>query len=442
MTIFYMSQRERSSGIKSLIPVRVIDKRTGELIPYEEALIEINQLITMVQSLSQQVFDDNYDQLMMDLENAKGSANSYGRKLGYGDYFPELPKTVLAKSRIKEIYLHKLISEGLAHLQLRGTGQVNQGDHKMGYTINLGAVNAQMVTREIVGDRIVLDFKCWEREFIMEFAIPDYIKTRNITKLSLPMIGRKGFSFTIEETTKPTTHQNIGGVDLGKVVPFTMAILDNNTNLIGKKQNSDRLNKIMIKSARLLKEKQALSAKIRSYEKLGLDDNNLRYHRRMVRNKNTQLNAEIAHKIGREIVDTALHHEVGLIHLEDLRWVTGEKYGGRWNHGAQADSIIHKATRAGLRTKRVNPKNTSQKCHNCGTTITHKGRKVRCDSCQTTLDRDYNAAINIAKNMNKNKRFPPANGTMGVTCSATAQSNENIPQSTKQYDKSNLSNTV
>ena len=56
-----------------------------------------------------------------------------------------------------------------------------------------------------------------------------------------------------------------------------------------------------------------------------------------------------------------------------------------------------KALNAGLITKAVNPRNTSQNCSNCGTKVPKKlkDRIHSCPHCGFTADRDVNAAINI-----------------------------------------------
>ncbi|NEO39137.1 MAG: transposase [Moorea sp. SIOASIH] len=58
-----------------------------------------------------------------------------------------------------------------------------------------------------------------------------------------------------------------------------------------------------------------------------------------------------------------------------------------------------KAENAGLITKAVNPRNTSQNCSNCGKKVPKKlkDRIHSCPNCGYVADRDVNAAINILK---------------------------------------------
>ncbi|NEO70694.1 transposase [Moorena sp. SIO3H5] len=59
--------------------------------------------------------------------------------------------------------------------------------------------------------------------------------------------------------------------------------------------------------------------------------------------------------------------------------------------------LSSKAENAGLITKAVNPKNTSQNCSSCGTKVPKKlkDRIHSCPHCGYKVDRDVNAAINI-----------------------------------------------
>ena len=63
------------------------------------------------------------------------------------------------------------------------------------------------------------------------------------------------------------------------------------------------------------------------------------------------------------------------------------------------NKLDYKAVEAGKIIIKVNPRNTSQMCSNCGT-IVKKGLSVRvhnCPICKLTIDRDVNAAINILR---------------------------------------------
>jgi putative transposase len=61
--------------------------------------------------------------------------------------------------------------------------------------------------------------------------------------------------------------------------------------------------------------------------------------------------------------------------------------------------LSYKAESAGSRVVLVNPKNTTKECSRCGI-LTKKEldeRQHDCPSCGLSMDRDFNAAINILK---------------------------------------------
>lgn len=66
--------------------------------------------------------------------------------------------------------------------------------------------------------------------------------------------------------------------------------------------------------------------------------------------------------------------------------------------------LSHKAESAGVEVVAVNPRHTTQTCSNCGclpvVSLTLKDRLYNCLHCGFSLDRDFNAAINI-----RNKAF-------------------------------------
>jgi transposase len=62
--------------------------------------------------------------------------------------------------------------------------------------------------------------------------------------------------------------------------------------------------------------------------------------------------------------------------------------------------INYKAEEAGRTFKLVDPRNTSKMCSGCGNIkkdLTTKVRTYKCSECGLTLDRDYNASLNILR---------------------------------------------
>ena len=88
----------------------------------------------------------------------------------------------------------------------------------------------------------------------------------------------------------------------------------------------------------------------------------------------------------------------------------------RWTHSKDQTAITHKLTRTGHKVRKVNPRDTSQLCNKCGTKIIHKKgtRQVVCSACSIVLDRDVNAAINIAARSPQFKRNLGNNPTLDL----------------------------
>ena len=69
--------------------------------------------------------------------------------------------------------------------------------------------------------------------------------------------------------------------------------------------------------------------------------------------------------------------------------------------GELIKNTMYKAERAGKYCVKVNPKNTSKQCSNCGNIMeeqTLDDRDYHCIKCGITIDRDDNAAVNVLNN--------------------------------------------
>ena len=122
-------------------------------------------------------------------------------------------------------------------------------------------------------------------------------------------------------------------------------------------------------------------------------------HKLAVVNKRvTNLRDEFLHQASRKIVDSA-----DVIIFEDLN-ITGmlknhnlAKHIQDVSWGKLIRFTQSKAERAGKSVVFVNPRNTSQRCSNCGNIVPKdlSERRHECPSCGLSIDRDLNAAKNI-----------------------------------------------
>jgi len=122
---------------------------------------------------------------------------------------------------------------------------------------------------------------------------------------------------------------------------------------------------------------------------------------RKVRN----LRKQILELLTKWIVEIAKQSKVGLVTIEKLefkelpewkdktlRWLFSS-----WFYSKFSERLKHKLSRWGIRLRRVNPANTTKKCHICGKKLDGKGLYLFCKECQRKWDRDYNASVNIAE---------------------------------------------
>ena len=117
-----------------------------------------------------------------------------------------------------------------------------------------------------------------------------------------------------------------------------------------------------------------------------------------------QLHREAASRKKRELAILAAQEIADLSHLwgnavvavEDLGWISNTMKHGRWNRGEFTQWLTHYVSQNGGWVVAVNSANTSQRCHTCGSKVTHPTHKVSVCATHGAMDRDVNAAANIA----------------------------------------------
>ena len=85
-----------------------------------------------------------------------------------------------------------------------------------------------------------------------------------------------------------------------------------------------------------------------------------------------------------------------MVAVEDLSWIRNTMSPGRWNRGAFTQWLTHYVSQNGGWVVAVNAANTSQICHKCGSKVEHPERRVSTCPVHGVMDRDVNAAANIA----------------------------------------------
>ena len=117
-----------------------------------------------------------------------------------------------------------------------------------------------------------------------------------------------------------------------------------------------------------------------------------------------QLHREAASRKKRELAILAaqeiayLSHAWGnaVVAVEDLGWIANTMQNGRWNRGTLIQWLSHYVSQNGGWVVAVNPARTSQLCHKCGQRVTHPTHRLSVCPEHGVMDRDVNAAANIA----------------------------------------------
>ena len=121
-------------------------------------------------------------------------------------------------------------------------------------------------------------------------------------------------------------------------------------------------------------------------------------------NKNKNLTKETKKKFINHSINEFIKTEKPTeIILEDLSWdkkSNKKKYRlgfelSSWDKGHLQERIGFKAYENSIKVVKVNPAYTSQICSCCGKLGERNRKQFKCDICETVLDADYNASINI-----------------------------------------------
>lgn len=264
------------------------------------------------------------------------------------------------------------------------------------------------------------------------------IKTSRPT-ITLNHKGEVVFVFSIhKELPSPQTSQRVMGVDLGLVQPFTGTVMGEGSysqpiHPNGRvKHYSGKINHLKTHSNSLWA-KECLNKERGHKEKSEI----LRTERLRVRSKISRLKQELAYAVANQIVLIARENNASII-LEDLTWTPHSK----WDHSRTQETITHKARTVGVKTRKVNPRNTSQSCPTCGGRITHSKRQTWCEVCSKNLDRDILASRNIALRALRLKTFPKSYVQVSLHTRVTRPVTPGSQVSNSPYSLPNVENTT
>ena len=270
--------------------------------------------------------------------------------------------------------------------------------------VNLGAVDKGYVAVEnnpFADGEIILKMVIQGKWYRLIFNFDNNRFTEG--RVTLPIVkvqdGHPVFIFTVV-TDNPVVQfsgDHTIGVDVGINNYATVVVRDTKTGrIVHQTTLSQRVHSLWNsvraseRQVRALRRKAATLLHDRQARMSALDEAQL--HREAASRKKRELAILAAQEIA------YLSHAWGnaVVAVEDLSWIVNTMQNGRWNRGALIQWLTHYATQNGGWVVAVNPANTSQLCHKCGSKVTHPTHKLSVCPEHGTMDRDVNAAVNIA----------------------------------------------
>ena len=270
--------------------------------------------------------------------------------------------------------------------------------------VNLGAVDRQYAAIEnnpFADGEIILRLVIqgtWHR-LIFNFDNKRFTEG----KVTLPVIkvedGTPVFIFTVV-TDNPVVQFSGDytiGVDVGINNYATVVVRDSKTGRIAHETtlsqrvhslwNSVRASEAQVRD---LRRKAATMLHDRQARMSALDEAQL--HREAASRKKR----ELAILAAQEIAYLSHVWDNAVVAVEDLGWIANTMQNGRWNRGTLIQWLFHYVSQNGGWVVAVNPARTSQLCHKCGQRVTHPTHRLSVCPEHGVMDRDVNAAANIA----------------------------------------------
>ncbi len=294
----------------------------------------------------------------------------------------------------------KYVSQGWKRTVNDSAPTYGEGDF-----INLGAVDKQYAVIEnnpFTDGEIILKMVTqgvWYRLF---FPFDNTRFTEGKVTLPLVKVENNNPVFIFSVVTDNPVVQFSGdytiGVDVGINNYATVVVRNTETGKIVQQTtlsqrvhslwNSVRASEKQVKQLR--KKADSLSPYNRQAIMAALDEAQL--HRKAASRKKR----ELAIVAAQEIAYLSYFFGNAVVAVEDLSWITNTMQNGRWNRGAFVQWLTHYVSQNGGWVVSVSATNTSQVCHKCGEEVEHPEHKVSQCAKHGIMDRDVNAAANIA----------------------------------------------
>ena len=326
---------------------------------------------------------------------------------------------VFGKSRKERLFRHRVVTvyrswqERVNAVNGESSKHVSQGWMRTvnasppsygGDTVNLAATDSQYAVIEndpFVDGEIILKMVIQGVRYRLIFPFDNTRFPEG--KVTLPVIkvedNQPVFIFTVA-TDNPVVQFSgdyVLGVDVGINNYATVAVINSTTGrIVYKTALSQRAHSLW----------NSVRASEKQVKQLRKKANKILYDRpaRRAALEEAQLHREAASRKKRELAIVAAQEIAYLSHffdnavvaIEDLSWVKNTMQNGRWNRGELVKWITHYVGQNGGWVVAVNAANTSHLCHVCGADGYHPKYELSICPEHGEMDRDVNAAANIA----------------------------------------------
>ena len=271
--------------------------------------------------------------------------------------------------------------------------------------INLGTTDKQYAVIEnkpFIDGEIILKMVIQGKWYRLIFNFDNKRFTEG--KVTLPLVKVENnnpvfiFSVVTDNPIVQFSSDHVIGVDVGINNYTTVAVINSTTGQIVYETtlsqrvhslwNSVRASEKQVKQLR--KKADSLSPYNRQAIMAALDEAQL--HRKATSRKKR----ELAIVAAQEIAYLSHFYDNAVVAVEDLSWIRNTMSHGRWNRGELIKWLTHYVSQNGGWVVSVSAAHTSQVCHVCGAEVEHPEHRVSTCPKHGDMDRDVNAAANIA----------------------------------------------
>lgn len=386
----------------------------GTVVNLNEALGMLKDEITLISDVTEMFLTQTVKQQVDDfIEQRKGDSlpdlnnNEIARNLGikYPEEFFYSGKS--GRSRVNKMFGSRVVAECKSWIE-RSRAQddtsskyVSQGwkrtarstkPRNLAPKINLGDADNNYSNISVVDDVVVLRMVVQGKWMKFYFNYDD--RFQNADEIAKPSIrvddkGRVRFSFplVIVSSLEHFSSRYIVGVDVGITNYATVSVYDT-------QQNTSVMTTTLSKKVHSLANKvKKTNVQVRSLKEQGREHEAASH-----RKSNSRRKKELAIQAAQEIAHISHEWDNAIVVFEDLSWIENTTQNGRWNRGELVKRTTEQVEINGGRIIKTNCYNTSKVCCTCNQKVSFLDYHTAwCKNCDVVMDRDENAATNIAK---------------------------------------------